>query len=118
MKDTMTQAERPDQIATILKTVVADYPADMVANLDAYLVDLEARQSEQLKPITAILNTIVAELPLAEGASLTAYITWLETHQQAALAKTSVEPESLYWRLERRAAQRRERALRKLEYAQ
>jgi hypothetical protein len=120
MKDTMTQAERPGQIAAIMTTIVAKYPAELVATLEAYLADLEARQPEQLGPIAAILKTIVADLPLDARASLTTYIAGLEAaHQQTPLpAASSVEPASLHWRLERRAAKRRERGLRKLRYAQ
>jgi hypothetical protein len=108
----MSPQERPSQIAKILETVVLEYPADVVATLEAYLADLEARQPDQLEPITAILKTIAADLPLDAGASLTAYIAFLEARQLPVQAV----PESRYWHGERRAADRRARALRKLTY--
>ena len=115
----MTQADRPPHIAAIMRTVNTEYPSDMVATLETYLAELEARQPEQLGPIAAILRKIVADLPLDAGAALTAYIASLEARLEnisPAQVASPVEPESLYWRLERRASQRRERALRKMNY--
>ena len=110
----MTQTQRPPEITAILEKVIAEYPADMVATLEAYLADLEARQPDQLAAITTILKTIIADLPLDASAALIAYVARLEAGQQPA----PVEPESIHWRLEKRAEKRRERALRKLRYTQ
>ena len=63
----MTRANRPKQIAEILKTVATKYPDDVATSLEAYIADLEANQAERPAQIAAILQTIDSDYPLDMG---------------------------------------------------
>ena len=112
----MTHADRPTQIAAILEMLRAEFPADMMASLETYMVDLEARQPDRPDYIAAILKAIGSGNPSDTEASLEAYIADLEARQQApAYGKRASSRDStwLYWHGVKRAQQRREHALRK-----
>ena len=112
----MTRAARPTQIAEILKTIAAEYPDDMGASLEAYIADLEAKQSDRPAQIAAILKTIDSDHPLDMGIFLEGYISALEAGQQAiSIDKkaASEDSESLYWRVEKRKQKLRQKAVRK-----
>ena len=113
----MTRANRPKQIAEILKTVATKYSNDVATSLEAYIVDLEANQAERPAQIAAILQTIDSDYPLDMGIFLEGYVSALEAGQQRNIPtdkKSKLrDPEWQYWHSQKRAKQRRNRAVRK-----
>ena len=112
----MTRAARPTQIAEILKSIAAEYPDDVGSSLEAYIADLESKQSDRPPQIAEILKTIDSDHPLDMGMFLETYISALEAGQRANLPgkKSKLrDPEWQYLHGEERAKQRRNRAVRK-----
>jgi hypothetical protein len=112
----MIHSDRPTQIATSLEMLRAEFPADMMASLETYMVDLEARQPDRPDYIAAILKAIGSGHSTDTAASLEAYIADLEARQQTRLPGTSAPSRDsvwLYWHGVKRAKQHQERALRK-----
>jgi hypothetical protein len=115
-KRNMTRAARPNQIAEILKTIAAEYPNDMGADLEVYIADLEANQPDRPPQIAAILKTIDTDHPLDMGMFLETYISALEAGQRTTPSGkkgTLRDPERQYWQGVEREKQRRSRAVRK-----
>ena len=117
----MKYIDRPTQIATILKDVFSGVDAEISAELEAYIADLEAKQPIRPARIAAILRTIGSQYPADMEISLEAYLSDLEARQQVDLPGNdhtpSWEPDNPpIWSQQRqveREQHRRERALRK-----
>ena len=110
----MTHAARPTQIAAILETLRTEFPADIMASLETYMTDLEAKQPDRPDQIVAILKAIDEAHTVDTTAPLEVYIADLEARQQAIpLRKSSQDVVKLYWQGVKRDQQHRARALRK-----
>ena len=81
----MKHIDRPTQITTILKTIDSGDDAEISAELETYIADLEARKPGRPTRIAAILRTIDSQYPADMGISLEVYIFDLEAKQQADL---------------------------------
>ena len=81
----MTQADRSIRITTILKTIDSGDDAEISAELETYIADLEAKQPARPPRIAALLKTIDSQYPADMGISLEVYISDLEAKQQTAL---------------------------------
>ena len=117
----MTHIDRPTQITTILKTIGSGADAEIRAELETYITDLEAKQPDRPTRIAAILRTIGSGYTADIAISLEAYISDLEARQQAVLPgadHTSWDPDnSPAWSHQRsveREQHRRERAVKKI----
>lgn len=108
--------ERPTRIMTILDTIRAEDGANLSAELDAYIADLEAKQPQRPTRIAAILTIIDSQYPVNVRTSLEAYVSDLEARQQTTPhSNGDFAPSSstLYWRGVERQLRRRLRTLRK-----
>jgi hypothetical protein len=112
----MNVSTRPAHIIATLNTVASNQDAQLSAELETYIADLEAKQPERPRRIADILKTLTDQYPAEEMASLGAYISALEANQQRALTNPTAPDKIPMWshlRTMQREEQRRQRAIRK-----
>jgi hypothetical protein len=88
----MKYIDRPTQITTILKDIFSGVDAEISAELETYIADLEARQPIRPVRIAATMSIIRSQYPDETGISLEAYISGLEARQQAVLPGNGFTP--------------------------